>query len=74
MVELLGYLRTNGFKTFIVWGGVEFMRPWVEKAYGIPPEQVVGSSGVAKFQIGADGKPELIKELKRTPRDGQSSI
>src|SRR5205807_7188685 len=43
MVELLGYLRANGFKTFIVsGGGIEFMRSWVEKAYGIPPEQVVG--------------------------------
>ena len=63
MVELLGYLRANGFKTFIVsGGGIEFMRPWVEKTYGIPPEQVVGSSGVTKFQIGADGKPELMKE------------
>ena len=63
MVELLGYLRANGFKTFIVsGGGIEFMRPWAEKAYGIPPEQVVGSSGVTKFQIGADGKPELMKE------------
>jgi len=62
MVELLGYLRANGFKTFIVsGGGVEFMRVWTEKAYGIPPEQVVGSSGVVKFEIGADGKPVLMK-------------
>jgi phosphoglycolate phosphatase-like HAD superfamily hydrolase len=65
MLELLTYLRANGFKTFIVsGGGVEFMRPWVEKVYGIPPEQVVGSSGVVKFQIGKDGKPELMKEAK----------
>lgn len=65
MLELLAYLRANGFKTFIVsGGGVEFMRPWVDKAYGIPPEQVVGSSGVVKYQIGADGKPELMKEAK----------
>jgi phosphoglycolate phosphatase-like HAD superfamily hydrolase len=63
MVELLSYLRANGFKTFIVsGGGIEFMRPWVEKAYGIPPEQVVGSSGITKFLIGTDGKPELMKE------------
>ena len=62
MLELLTYLRANGFKTFIVsGGGVEFMRPWVEKVYGIPPEQVVGSSGVVKFQAGATGKPELMK-------------
>jgi hypothetical protein len=65
MLELLAYLRANGFKTFIVsGGGVEFMRPWTEKVYGIPPEQVVGSSGVVKFQIGADGKPELMKLAK----------
>ena len=62
MVELLAYLRANGFKTFIVsGGGVEFMRVWAEKAYGIPPEQVVGSSGVVKFELGADGKPRLMK-------------
>jgi haloacid dehalogenase-like hydrolase len=65
MLELLAYLRANGFKTFIVsGGGIEFMRPWVDKSYGIPPEQVVGSSGVVKFQFGADGKPELMKEAK----------
>jgi hypothetical protein len=63
-LELLAYLRANGFTTFIVsGGGIEFMRPWVEPAYGIPPEQVVGSSGVVKFEI-RDGKPVLIKEPK----------
>ncbi|WP_245453751.1 HAD family hydrolase [Bradyrhizobium sp. AC87j1] len=65
MLDLMAYLRTNGFKTFIVsGGGVEFMRPWVEKTYGIPPEQVVGSSGVVKFEMGSDGKPELMKIAK----------
>ncbi len=65
MLELLAYLRANGFKTFIVsGGGVEFMRPWVEKTYGIAPEQVVGSSGVVNFQTGPDGKPELVKLAK----------
>jgi phosphoglycolate phosphatase-like HAD superfamily hydrolase len=65
MIELLGYLRANGFKTFIVsGGGIEFMRPWTEKIYGIPPEQVVGSSGVAKFEMGVDGKPVLMKLAK----------
>ncbi|MGY4404022.1 HAD family hydrolase [Bradyrhizobium sp. USDA 3315] len=65
MLELLAYLRANGFKTFVVsGGGVEFMRPWMERVYGIPPEQVVGSSGVVKFQIGADGKPDLMKEAR----------
>ena len=61
MLELLTYLRANGFKTFIVsGGGVEFMRPWTEKAYGIPPEQVVGSSGKTQFKITAN-RPELLK-------------
>ena len=61
MVELLAYLRANGFKTFIVsGGGIEFMRPWAEKVYGIPPEQVVGSSGKTKFEM-RDGKPVLVK-------------
>ncbi len=62
MLELLAYLRANGFKTFIVsGGGIEFMRPWTERIYGIPPEQVVGSSGQTQFRLGADGKPALIK-------------
>jgi len=61
MIELLTYLRSNGFKTFIVsGGGVEFMRPWTESVYGIPPEQVVGSSGKLHFES-RDGKPVLIK-------------
>jgi phosphoglycolate phosphatase-like HAD superfamily hydrolase len=61
MVELLRYLRANGFKTYIVsGGGIEFMRPWVEKAYGIPPEQVIGSSGKVKFEL-RDGRPVLVK-------------
>jgi phosphoglycolate phosphatase-like HAD superfamily hydrolase len=65
MLELLAYLRANGFKTFIVsGGGIEFMRPWAEKVYGIPPEQVVGSSGVTRFQLESDGRPVLIKEPK----------
>jgi phosphoserine phosphatase len=65
MVELLAYLRANGFKTFIVsGGGVEFMRVWAEKAYGIPPEQVVGSTGVTKYQLDVTGKPSLLKTAK----------
>jgi phosphoglycolate phosphatase-like HAD superfamily hydrolase len=59
MQELLRYLRANGFKTFIVSGGsVEFMRPWAEKAYGIPPEQIIGSQQEVKFEM-LDGKPVL---------------
>jgi len=61
MLELLAYLRANGFKTFIVsGGGIEFMRPWTERVYGVPPEQVVGSSGKLKFEL-RDGKPVLVK-------------
>ncbi len=61
MVELLGYLRANGFKTYIVsGGGIEFMRPWAEKAYGIPPEQVVGSSIKLKYEL-QDGQPVLMR-------------
>ena len=60
MIELLVYLRANGFKTFIVsGGGVEFMRPWTERVYGVPPEQVVGSSIKTQFQM-RDGRPELF--------------
>lgn len=62
MVELLDYLRSNGYKTFIVsGGGVDFMRPWVEQAYGIPPDQVVGSSGKVKYDSKDGNKPALIK-------------
>ncbi len=61
MVELLAFLRANGFKTFIVsGGGIEFMRPWTEKVYGIPPEQVVGSSIKTKYEM-RDGKPVLMR-------------
>ena len=61
MLELLAYLRANGFKTFIVsGGGIDFMRPWTEKVYGSPPEQVLGSSGKTDFEL-RDGKPVLVK-------------
>jgi hypothetical protein len=61
MLELLTYMRTNGFKTFIVsGGGIEFMRPWTEKVYGIPPEQVIGSSIQTRFEL-RDGKPVLVR-------------
>ena len=61
MLEVLAYLRENGFKTFIVsGGGIEFMRPWTEKTYGIPPEQVVGSSVKTKFEL-RDGQPVLVR-------------
>jgi hypothetical protein len=61
MLELLAYLRANGFKTFIVsGGGIEFMRPWTERVYGVPPEQVIGSSIKTKFEL-RDGQPVLMR-------------
>jgi phosphoserine phosphatase len=61
MLELLAYLRANGFRTFIIsGGGIEFMRPWAERVYGIPPDQVVGSSIKTKFEM-RDGRPELFR-------------
>ncbi|MDP3335102.1 MAG: HAD family hydrolase [Methylococcaceae bacterium] len=61
MLELLNYLRANGFKTYVVsGGGIEFMRTWMEKVYGIPPEQVIGSSIKTKFEL-RDGKPVLLR-------------
>jgi hypothetical protein len=61
MLELLGYLRENGFKTYIVsGGGVEFLRAWTEQVYGVPPEQVIGSQGKLAFES-RDGAPVLVK-------------
>ena len=61
MIEVLSYLRANGFKTFIVsGGGIEFMRPWAERVYGIPPEQIIGSSIKTKFEM-RDGQPVLVR-------------
>ncbi|HKO49515.1 MAG TPA: haloacid dehalogenase-like hydrolase [Polyangiaceae bacterium] len=62
MLELLAFLRANGFKTFIAsGGGVEFMRVITEKVYGIPPEQVIGTTGKMKFEL-RDGKAEIVRE------------
>jgi hypothetical protein len=61
MVELLGFLRASGFKTYIVsGGGIEFMRPWTERVYAVPPEQVVGSSIKTKFEM-REARPELFR-------------
>ncbi len=61
MLELLAYLRANGFKTFITsGGGIEFMRVWTERVYGIPPEQVIGSSIRTEYQL-VDGEPSLVR-------------
>jgi phosphoglycolate phosphatase-like HAD superfamily hydrolase len=62
MLELIAYLEANGFHVFIVsGGGVEFMRPWTERVYGIPPEQVIGSGIEVKYEV-RDGKPILLRE------------
>jgi phosphoglycolate phosphatase-like HAD superfamily hydrolase len=64
MLEVLDYLRANGYKPFIVsGGGIEFMRVWTERVYGIPPEQVIGSTGQLKFEL-VDGVP-LIKKVPK---------
>jgi phosphoglycolate phosphatase-like HAD superfamily hydrolase len=61
MLELLAYLRANGFRTYIVsGGGIEFMRPWAERVYGIPPEQVIGSAIKVEYQV-RDGRPVLVR-------------
>ena len=61
MLELLAYLRANGFKTYIVsGGGIEFMRTFSEGVYGVPPEQVIGSSIKTKFEM-RDGKPAIVR-------------
>jgi hypothetical protein len=63
-LELLAFLRANGFKTFIVSGGtIEFMRVWAEQVYGIPPEQVVGSSQDVHYEI-RNGEPALVRDPK----------
>ena len=62
MLELLDYLRANGFKTFIVsGGGIDFMRPWTERVYGIPPEQVIGSQIALQYEV-KNGAPVLMRE------------
>jgi hypothetical protein len=69
MLELLSYLRANAFKTFIVsGGGIEFMRPWTERIYGIPPEQVVGSTGGLRWEM-RDDIPVLLKTAELVHND-----
>jgi len=76
MLEVLAYLRANGFKTYIVsGGGIEFMRAWAERVYGVPPEQVVGSSVKTQFEI-RDGKPVLVRlpELNFNDNNGGKAV
>ena len=81
MVEVLAYLRANGFKTYIVsGGGIEFMRPGSEHVYGIPPEQVIGSSVRTKFELrdgipgaGAPARDQLHRRRSRQAGGRQST-
>ncbi len=73
MLELLRYLRANGFKTYIVTGGgQDFVRAYADGVYGIPPEQVVGTVGGTKFAYGKNGQPELFKEPKLVLNDDKA--
>ena len=73
MQEVLGYLRANGYKTYIVTGGgQDFVRVYSEGTYGIPPEQVVGTAGSTKYSYGKDGKPFLTKEPKLLLNDNDA--
>jgi phosphoglycolate phosphatase-like HAD superfamily hydrolase len=73
MLEVLQYLRANGFKTHIVTGsGQDFVRVFAEKVYGIPPEQVVGSAGETKYGYGKNGEPLLFKEPKLLLNDNNA--
>lgn len=73
MLELLRYLRENGYKTYIVTGGgQDFVRVYAEQVYGIPPEQVVGTAGVTKYGYGKDRKPFLTKEAKLLLNDNNA--
>jgi hypothetical protein len=73
MIEVLKYFRANGYKTYIVTGGgQDFVRAYAEKVYGIPPEQVVGTAGATKYELGKDGKAMLIKEPKLLLNDNNA--
>ncbi len=73
MQEVLGYLRANGYKTYIVTGGgQDFVRVYSEQTYGVPPEQVVGTAGDTKYGYDKDGKPILTKEPKLALNDNDA--
>jgi hypothetical protein len=73
MLEVLRFLRDNGFKTYIVTGGgQDFVRVYAERVYGIPPEQVVGTAGATKFSYAKDGKPFLTKEPRLLLNDNNA--
>jgi hypothetical protein len=73
MQEVLAYLRANGYKTYVVTGGgQDFVRVYSESVYGIPPEQVVGTAGVTKYEYTKDGDPFLVKEPKLLLNDNNA--
>lgn len=73
MLEVLQYLRANGYKTYIVTGGgQDFVRVYAESVYGVPPEQVVGTAGATRYAYGRGGKPQLIKEAKLLLNDNDA--
>src|SRR5262249_56422483 len=73
MLEVMQYLRSNGFKTYIVTGGgQDFVRVYSERVYGIMPEQVVGTAGGTKFEYHKDGTPFLTKEPKLLLNDDKA--
>jgi len=76
LLELLGYMRKNGFKTYIVSGsGIEFIRTFSEKAFGVPPRQVIGSIATTDFETGEDGKPVLnLKGWPSSIDDGKRKV
>ena len=64
MLELLAFLRASGFKTYVVSGGsLEFMRPWTERVYGIPPEQLIGSTVLNKVEL-RNGQPVMVRQAE----------
>src|SRR5215470_10684722 len=73
MLEVMQYLRANGYKTYnVTGGGQDFVRVYAEQAYGIPPWQVVGTAGVTKYEYGQKGEPLLIKEPKLLLNDNDA--
>jgi len=73
MIELLKYLRANGYKTYIVTGGgQDFVRVYSEEVYGIPPEQVVGTAGATHYGYDKNGRPVLTKEPKLLLNDNNA--
>jgi hypothetical protein len=73
MLEVLQYLRANGYRTYIVTGGgQDFVRAYAQRVYGLPPEEVIGTAGATKYVYGPDNRPSLIKEPKLLLNDNDA--